>query len=97
MEENKINIKLKIGEKTFPMKVRSKDEEKFRAAQRLAQSKYSKYKEVYSSYPVEDVLAMTILDLAKNNIDLQEKKESVSFFTELSDIVETLGDYLKAQ
>jgi hypothetical protein len=93
----KLNIKLQIGENTYPMRIDAEEEEYFRAAQSLAQGKYKKYKEAYSDMPVEDILAMTILDLAKNNIDLREKKESISFFTELSDIVETLGDYIKAQ
>ncbi len=97
MNQEKLNINISIGEKKYPMKINPMDEERFRAAEKKAQEKYIKYKKNYPRMSIEDILAMTILDLAKNNIDLQEKKESSAIFTELSDIVGTLGDYLKAQ
>lgn len=97
MEQEKLNINLRIGEKTYPMKIRREDEEKFRNASRIAQEKYTKYKETYDNLPLEDLMAMTILDLAKNNIDLSETKENSVFFLELSDIVDSLGEYIKAQ
>jgi len=97
MEQEKLNIRLKIGEKNYPMKINRLEEEKFRQASRIAQEKYNRYKDTYDNMPVEDIMAMTILDLAKTNIDLSDKKESPSFFLELSDIVDTLGEYLKAQ
>lgn len=97
MNQEKININLHIGEKTYPMKIRREDESKFRKASRLAQDKYKKYKETYESLSVEDLMAMTILDISKNNIDLEEKKEHSSFFLELSDIVDSLGEYIKSQ
>jgi len=97
MEQDKLNINLRIGEKTYPMKISREDEEKFRNASRFAQEKYIKYKETYDNLPVEDLMAMTILDLAKNNIDISEKKGNSTFFLELSDIVDSLGEYLKGQ
>lgn len=97
MEQDKLNINIRIGEKSYPMKIRREEEEKFRNASRIAQEKYTKYKETYDNLPIEDVMAMAILDLAKNNIDLSEKKENPMFFLELSDIVDSLGEYIKAQ
>ncbi len=97
MEQEKLNINVRIGEKSYPMKIIREDEAVYRKAAKFAQDKYKRYKERYEDMPVEDIMAMTILDLAKNNIDLSEKKESHSFLLELSDIVDTLGEYLKAQ
>ena len=97
MEENKLNIKLLIGERSFPMLIEQKDEENFRLAASLAQQKYNKYKQLYKTKSAEDLLAMTIIDLAKNYVDLKAKKDTSLFFTELSDIAETLEDYLKSQ
>ena len=97
MQQEKLNITLSIGEKNYPMTIDPTEEQRIREAQKITQKKYLKYKEKYTHLPAEDILAMAILDLAKRNIDLQEKKESSAIFTELSDIVGTLGDYLKAQ
>lgn len=97
MNPEKLNINLTIGENNYPMKIDPSEEQNFREAQKIAQTKYLKYKSKYTNLSIEDILAMTIIDLAKNNIDLQQKKESSVIFTELSDIVGTLGDYLKAQ
>lgn len=97
MEQEKLNITLKIGEKSFPLKVKREEEEKIRQASKLAQEQYFKYKTAFSSMSSADVLAMVILDLAKKNIDLQSQKGNPEIFLELSDIVNTLGDYIKAQ
>ncbi len=97
MAENKLHIKLLIGERSYPMIIDAEEEENFRLAASLAQNKYNKYKKTYPNKTTEDLLSMTILDLAKSFVDLQEKKENSLFFTELSDITETLEDYLKSQ
>jgi len=97
MSEDKLNIRLKIGEKKYPLKITASEEERLRAAEKIAESTYSKYKKSYSHQSELNLLAMTIIDLAKDIIVLQEKKENSVIFTELSDIVGTLGDYLKAQ
>lgn len=97
MEQEKLNINIRIGEKSYPMKIQREEEEKFRNASRIAQEKYTIYKKTYDNLSIEDIMAMVILDLAKNNIDLSEKKENTMFFLELSDIVDSLGEYIKAQ
>ncbi len=97
MEQETLNINIKIGEKNLPMKIRKSEEERYRNAAKIAMEKYKMYQKTYDSLPVEDIMAMVILDLAKSNIDLSEKKENSSFFLELSDIVDTLGGYIKAQ
>ncbi|MBN2893687.1 MAG: cell division protein ZapA [Bacteroidales bacterium] len=97
MDTEKLNITLKIGEKSYPMKVNREDEEKFRQASKLAEEQFIKYKKAFANLPKEDILAMVILDLAKKNIDLISHKGNPEFFLELSDLVNNLGDYLKAQ
>lgn len=97
MEKEKLNINIKIGEKNFPMKVESQEEERFRLAAKIAQDQYLRYKNNYTNFSTEDILSMVVFDLAKRNLDLQQKKENTELILELSDIVGTLGDYLKAQ
>jgi len=97
MDAKKLNINVKIGERTYPMTVSEDEEEKFRQAGTLAQDQYIKYKKAYSDLPIEDVLAMTIFDLSKKIVDLQSSKGSPEVFLELSDIVNTLDEYIKAQ
>ena len=97
MEEEKLNITIKIGAKSYPMNVRRSEEEKYRQASKLAQEQFLKYKKAFYDKPIDDILAMTVLDLAKKNIDLYSQKGSPEVFLELSDIVNDLGDYIKAQ
>jgi len=97
MEQEKQNIRIKIGEKAYPMRINANEEEKFRQASKMAQDLYIKYKQSYSTMSVDDILAMALLDLAKKNIDLLSHKGHPEFFLELSDIVNTLDEYIKAQ
>ena len=97
MIQEKLNITIKIGEKSYPMNINREEEEKYRQASKLAQEQYFKYKKAFSDMSTDDILAMAVLDLAKKNIDLYSKKGSPEVFLELSDIVNNLGDYIKAQ
>ncbi len=97
MDSKKLDINLKIGEKKFSMKINRNEEEKIRQAGELAQKQYLKYKKAFGDSSSEDILAMAIFDLAKQNIDCTGRKESPELFLELSDIINELGDYLKAQ
>ena len=96
MGENITKITLKIANKEFRLKVKDEDEPSYRSAQKLAQQVFEKYKEKFRLED-SDLMAMTIIDIAKKYIDLYNQKENVEIFTELSDIVESLGDYLKEQ
>ncbi len=96
MEENITKITLKIANKEFRLKVKDEDEPAYRSAQKLAQQVFEKYKEKFNLAD-SDLMAMTVIDIAKKYIDLYNQKENVEIFTELSDIVESLGDYLKEQ
>ena len=96
MEENITKITLKIANKEFRLKVKDEDEPAYRSAQKLAQQVFEKYKEKFNLKD-SHLMAMTIIDIAKKYIDLYNRKENVEIFTELSDIVDSLGDYLKEQ
>lgn len=97
MEERMTRISLEIAEKKFSLTIPEKDEVNYRKAQELAEKKYTKYKSHFSTLSKEELMAMTIIDLAKNYIDLSNKKENIEIFTELSDILITLGEYIEAQ
>jgi len=97
MEDRKIKINLDIADKKFSLTIPEEEEISYRKAQELAEKKYNKYKNHFSTLSKDELMAMTIIDLAKNYIDLSNKKENIGFFTELSDILMTLGDYIDAQ
>lgn len=97
MEQEKINISVKIGSFTIPLKVDSQEEEKYRLAAKLAHEKYTNYEKKFDIDSSEYIMAMTLLDVAKNYIELSDSKEDYSLMLELSDIVDTLTDYLKTQ
>lgn len=97
MEERKIKISLEIAGKKFSLTIPKEEEVNYRKAQDLAEKKYLKYQNYFKTLSKEELMAMTIIDLAKNYIDLSNKKENIEIFTELSDILITLGDYIDAQ
>ncbi len=97
MEKDNLNITIKIGEKSFPMKVPFSEEESYRKAGNLAQETYLKYKNKYINLSSEDILTMVAFDLAKRFIDLNAKKENTELFLEISELVTSLGEYLEAQ
>ena len=97
MEEEIIKITLKIADKEFRLRVKDEDEPAYRSAQKLAQQIFEKYRDRFNKLDTSDLMAMTVIDIAKKYIDLYNQKENVEIFTELSDIVESLGDYLKEQ
>ncbi len=98
MDNKKQNISIRIGEKSFSMRINPAEEENYRQASKLVQDKYQSYKSKYADkLSKEDLLSMVVFDIAKKNIELNKQKGETQLFLEISDLVDTIEDYLKAQ
>ncbi len=97
MDKKKQNISIRIGEKSFSMRINASDEENYRQASKVVQEKYYNYKDRYKDLSKEDLLSMVVFDLAKKNIELNRQKGETQMFLEISDLVNSIEDYLKAQ
>lgn len=57
-----LSIKIKIGEREYPMRVEPEDEERIRQAGRLLNDQIRKYRERYGTTDKQDLLAVVAFD-----------------------------------
>jgi cell division protein ZapA len=57
-----LSIKLKIGDREYPMKVKTEDEAKIRHAGKLINEKIKRYREEFGLDDKQDLLAMVAFD-----------------------------------
>ena len=94
MEPNEISIKVFIGDRQYPLKISSREEENIRKAARLVNERSKFYTENFSVQDKQDALAMSALEFASENISLQSIDHTVSEDTEklLTDLDQYLRD-----
>ncbi|MFN8416060.1 MAG: cell division protein ZapA [Cytophagaceae bacterium] len=74
-----LSIKIRIGDREYPMRIDSAEEEKIRIAGKLVNEKLRQFKEQFGIDDKQDLLAMTtfdsIVNMLKGNeqIDTQQK------------------------
>jgi cell division protein ZapA len=73
-----LSIKIKIGEREYPMRVSASEEEKLRIAGRLINQKMKDFKEAFGIDDRQDLLAMVAFDC------MVEKLKSEDAHTEFS-------------
>ncbi|MBQ4278421.1 MAG: cell division protein ZapA [Rikenellaceae bacterium] len=90
---DKLNIKLNIAGKPYPLSIERSDEEKYRRAERDVNMLVSTYKKHFRA-EAEDYLAMAALQLAVNNIDSEMNRGLGEAEGELIDLDRQLDEYL---
>ena len=90
---DKLNIKLNIAGKPYPLSIERSDEEKYRRAERDVNTLVSTYKKHFRAEQ-EDYLAMAALQLAVSNIDNELTKGAGVDEDELIDLDRILDEYL---
>jgi len=94
MNDDKLDIKLKIGGKTYSMRIDPKKEEIYRLAEREVNRYVTKYEQAHlDGYATGDYLAIVALQLAVSNIRLSQSREvgseELKRLAELAQEVET--------
>lgn len=64
MSEEEISIKVNIGDRFYPLRIKLSEEEKVRKAAKLINERAKFYIETYSVQDKQDALAMVALELA---------------------------------
>lgn len=87
-----LSIKIRIGDKDYPMKVEESEEETLRLAGRMLNEKLKTFKEQYNIEDRQDLMAMVAFDSIVNKIKNQAEKsttnnEVVDKITYLSSII----------
>ncbi len=97
MTENMLSIKVQIGERFYPLKIKRQDEEKIRKATRLINDKVLQYKQRYTDKDTQDFMAMAALQFVINLIDCEQEQNVVSLEEELGSLSSELDELLKEE
>ncbi len=71
-----LSIKLKIGNREYPMKVKSEDEERIRRAGKILNEKIKFYRDRFNLEDNQDLLAMVAFDCQVEKMKNEETIES---------------------
>jgi cell division protein ZapA (FtsZ GTPase activity inhibitor) len=71
-----INIKINIGDRTYPLVVDQTEEPRLREAERVLTEKYKEYATAYPAADKQDHLAMAALFIANSLISIDGKSKS---------------------
>ena len=92
-----LSIKVQIGERFYPLKIKRQDEEKIRKATRLINDKVLQYKQRYTDKDTQDFMAMAALQFVINLIDCEQEQNVVSLEEELGSLSSELDELLKEE
>lgn len=71
-----LSIKIRIGNREYPMKVKAEDEERIRRAGKLLNEKIKNYQNQFGIDDTQDLVAMVAFDCLVEKIKRQETSES---------------------
>jgi cell division protein ZapA (FtsZ GTPase activity inhibitor) len=95
VEEQEISIKVLIGDRQYPLKISSKEEENVRKAAKLVNDRSKFYTENFSVQDKQDAIAMSALEFASENLNAISKDQSLS--QEMEQLLIDLDQYLDEQ
>ncbi len=92
-----VSISISIAGVSYPVKVKPEDEKTIASAAKLVNDKIKTLKETYVVNDKRDLLAMCALQLATQNMQLQDKASSdnVQLANSLVEMDTFIADYLK--
>jgi len=91
-----LSIKIKIGERFYPLKVKyGQEEEIIRRAAKFINDKIIQYKHKFINSDIQDYLAMVALQSAKQVIELEEQLENLPIIDSLKEIENELNEYIE--
>lgn len=90
-----LSIRLKIGDREYPMKVKTEDEAKIRLAGKMINDRLKRYREEFGLDDKQDLLAMVAFDsmvqsMEQNEINAEDSKILKSKIVQISDHLESL-------
>ncbi len=91
-----LSIKIRIGNREYPMKVKAEDEERIRRAGKILNEKVKTYQNQFRIDDVQDLVAMVAFDCLVEKIKNQESSETSEDFAlrEITKLNQLISDTL---
>jgi len=95
---SEISIKIAIANRTYPLKIKSDEEEVVGKAQKAIQEIITDFEKNYAITDKQDLLSMSLIKMATELYKLKDEKESVSGKADekVTAAIEKIGSYLKS-
>jgi cell division protein ZapA len=74
MAEELISIKVNIGDRSYPLKIKAEEEENVRMAAKMINEKSKFYQQNFAVRDKQDLLAMTALEFASEALNASRKE-----------------------
>ena len=91
-----LSIKLRIGNREYPMKVLAEDEERIRRAGKIIHERIKSYREQFGIDDIQDLLAMVAFDCQVEKMKMEEVTADVdtSALDQISRLNQLIADKL---
>lgn len=93
-EMDTLSIKIKIGDRDYPMKVRVEDEARIRRAGKLINDRLKRYREEFGLDDRQDLLAMVAFDCMVETMELSEMSSEDS--DKITSTIQQINDSLSS-
>ena len=93
--DDKLSIKLNIGDKFYPMRINRDEEELIRKAAKIISDKLNQYRKKYAQRDIVDLLAMTALQYTKDFLEREEREDLSTVNDELKLVNIELEEYIE--
>ncbi|AGA76325.1 cell division protein ZapA [Echinicola vietnamensis] len=85
-----LSIRIKIGDREYPMKVKAEDEAKIRRAGKLINDKLKRYREEFGLDDRQDLLAMVAFDcmveaMEVNEVNTEDSEQITATLSKIND------------
>ncbi len=75
---NLLSIKIKIGDREYPMKVAAEDEHRIRSAAKMLNERIKSYREQFGLNDKTDLLAMVAFDSTMEGLKIEQETTSLN-------------------
>ena len=95
---DQLSINIKIENRTYPMTIKSQDEEDLRLAGKMINDKIKGYRNLFNRADMQDLLSMLAIEIVSENLNLSKSsgKESSQIDDKLSGLDQKLSQYLES-
>lgn len=94
MKMDTLSIRIKIGDREYPMKVRAEDEARIRRAGKLINDRLKRYREEFGLDDRQDLLAMVAFDCMVETMELSEMSSEDS--EKVTSTIQQINDSLSS-